>query len=301
VYRQNYEGAPFVMTFDIIASNEGTPWSRSLVPVRSDVYFVGRAGLYVVRGGLQVIPLGAGQVWRKLFDFKYQNESISTLRGTVVEEESTVVGTYDPQSNLIVWLLRPKGELFFTGVRLLWYSIDEDRFGWANVTIPGGQTLVQLVGTPNVQDASPHFLRGLSALTFVSAGKPRMRLFESPRTEAVTLKTEILSSEAVAQFDLQSRDIQINAVRPIFLSSGAGSFEDFITGTVEAGEDPQLSDVRMSTSFTSADQDDDGWFPVGPPTMGGYHRFTWNFPTLYNLTLLSLTGFEVRWEVRGKR
>lgn len=118
IYRMSYAGSPFFFQFDAISRSLGCISNGSIAQYGGLTYFLADDGFYIC-DGQSIKPIGAEKVNRWFFD----NASPSQI-------STGMSATVDPIRKLVVWDFNDT----FGGKKLLIYSIDLDRWTYADTT-----------------------------------------------------------------------------------------------------------------------------------------------------------------------
>lgn len=118
IYRMSYAGSPFFFQFDAISRSLGCISNGSIAQYGGLTYFLADDGFYIC-DGQSVKPIGAEKVNRWFFDNAVPSQISTGMSATV-----------DPIRKLVVWDFNDT----FGGRKLLIYSIDLDRWTYADTT-----------------------------------------------------------------------------------------------------------------------------------------------------------------------
>lgn len=122
------DGPPY--GFFTIDPNGGTVYSRSLVMVGGECYFIGGGSVKKIGREGPAVDLGQGRVARYLFDPEFNPVSTLDLASVASQEARlSVSGAYDPHSNTILW----QWSILGIGYGLA-YNIAADRFSYLRMT-----------------------------------------------------------------------------------------------------------------------------------------------------------------------
>jgi hypothetical protein len=129
IYRMSYSGSPFFFQFDAISRSLGCISNGSIAQYGGLTYFLADDGFYAC-DGQSTKAIGVEKVNRWFFDNAIPGEIFTAMSATV-----------DPVRKLVIW----KFNNSFGGKNLLMYSIDLDRWSYAETTA----TSISYVLTPS--------------------------------------------------------------------------------------------------------------------------------------------------------
>ncbi len=129
IYRMSYSGSPFFFQFDAISRSLGCISNGSIAQYGGLTYFLADDGFYAC-DGQTTKAIGVEKVNRWFFDNVIPSEIATGMSATV-----------DPVRKLVIW----KFNNTFGGKNLLIYSIDLDRWSYADTTA----TSISYVLTPS--------------------------------------------------------------------------------------------------------------------------------------------------------
>jgi len=293
VWRMSYVGLPVVFEFDALSIGQGTPFPRSIVPVDKDVYFWGNGGIFRVNAGSDVQRISGGRVEKLIFDDKYEEFSLKAdYTSDTVFNESLVQGAYDAYTGLVWWYYRGPGDTVHKLTHFLTYNPREDRF--AHGKLDGLNLTIALArGNVSFQEASIN--RGIQIVEY-SGTVGSLTKFRSESNYAAQLKTKIMSPRA---FDYQDgREIEVQAVRPIYIAQPANKFPNFKI-TVESAQDPNMFRGVQTKIVDNRLIDKDGWVHIRKPSLGEFHRFTVDIPTMKNVLVKEFVGLQCQIRAAG--
>jgi hypothetical protein len=293
VWRMSYAGLPTGFEFDALSIGQGTPYPQSIVQVDTDVYFWGNGGLFRINGGQTVERISGGRVEKLIFDDKYEDFSLKAdYTSDTVLNESYVQGSYDAYTGLVWWWYKGPGDSDHKLSHFITYNPREDRF--AHGQIDDANVAISL-GRANVSIKEAGINRGTAIITY-DGTNAKSNKFMDESNYAAQLKTKIMSPRAFDYDD--GREIEIQAVRPIYKSQPDTTFPNFRI-TVESAQDPNMFRRKQTKVLDNRRIDLDGWLHITKPTIGEFHRFTVDIPTMKNVLVKEFVGLQCKIRAAG--
>jgi hypothetical protein len=123
VWRADYVGLPLIFNFSQISAFQGTVYPRSVVVADDDIYFWGASSIFVIR------EVSHGYVDKYLFDSVFEPMRLdANAQFDVRENDSKVIGAYDPYSECIYWYYKTSNDSHFMNTGCLVYNPKDNRF-----------------------------------------------------------------------------------------------------------------------------------------------------------------------------
>jgi hypothetical protein len=124
IRRMTFEGPPIIFRFDPITEGLGirAGCERSLVAWEGLICWIGQNGFYMMRGGVEIVPIGEGKIDNWFFDD--------------VDEANfhRITSAIDPENRLVVWSY-PSTSSGGTPDTLLYYHWPTGKFSYARVAL----------------------------------------------------------------------------------------------------------------------------------------------------------------------
>lgn len=287
IYRMSWVGGNLVFRFDVLARGVGTSHPKSIVAIDQDIYFYGHNDFYVMPQGGKPQPLGMGKIQSFLTEYLYESRAIN--RSEVDEQwkhDMRVSGAYDQFSGLIFWSVdnnitsssfaMKTDIIVFNPMSRTWgyirdVDLDDPNFG-----------VGVLVTAPNIPNDELYTLNNLYLAcndTSLATNQYQLRKFTSGNTNEMTIITNVLSSGVLGS---ESPSMAINAVRPVFSRIGDPTYESDaegtkfnpkVTGTIYCSPDPEMIDNVSSATFSSDNQNLNGFMQLSSILHGEFWKF----------------------------
>lgn len=119
VWKMTYVGTPVIFQFDQIERNRGAYVPQSVIGWGNMVFFLAEDGFYVIIGGAQAVPIGAGKV---------DNTFLADLRTAYAYRIHAMV---DPTNKTVMWAYPGSGSTDGTCNRIMVYNWAVKR--WARI------------------------------------------------------------------------------------------------------------------------------------------------------------------------
>jgi hypothetical protein len=314
IYRMSYVGPPLVFSFHVLSLNQGTVYPRSIVSVDGDVYFLGNSGFYVLRGGLQLEPIGDGVITKMFLDSRNEDNALfEDAAESLVTREGNVIGGYNPYLQLIFWFYRDSAADPLENSMGLVYNPKEGRWSrLADMTddsATGTATTVSaLIPIPNVITAASGLLKTLGVFRYDSANDiADYAKLTSYHTYPLEVKTKILSSAHITGSEnMRGRDLFIRGVRPIFRTDPDATLRPPVEIEVKASDDLLMLSANTNTETVDTNsRNRDGWYLLSDRLEGEYFTFKlsldeWRCPFVLDEALEEITGIEIDAETAGE-
>ena len=296
IWRMSYVGLPVVFKFDTISIGQGTPFPQSIVPVDSDVYFWGNGGIFRVNRGQELQRLSGGRIEKVIFDTRFESYALQVdYTSNTVLNESLVQGAYDAYSGLVWWFYKGPGDTDHHLTHFITYNPREDRFSHGQID---SLNVAAAASRSNVSFSELGIHRGLEVLTYNTAEDTAGHSkFQGATTEPATMVSKIISPRTLNYED--GREIEIQAVRPIFRSQPESTNPPNFSVKVESAQDPNMYRGLATQTVDHRRVDDDGWMYLPRLTQGEFHRLTVKFPSVSDIQIKEFLGVQLQIRAAG--
>lgn len=288
IIRMDYVGYPEIFIFSVLSIRDGTPFSKSIVPVGNDIYFWSSDGLKVLRDGKEIERVG-DQARKLLLDSEFSPHAVAIPgRVSAKEEDSFFFGDYDPNSGLIVWAYRGVSDSQGQNTKAIIFD-----------TLTGRLTRLEdsdvkisaLASRFNVSTEEASFLRGILGFSWDGSIVSHFK-FNSDSTYQAQLTTGIHSFE-------KDKQISIQRIRPIFRGNPVNTFNPRMEITVTYGPEPLLQTNTTQVTYTKDYSDSHGWYLANLAKSGEFFTIDVVIPSISSQTTKELDGVQIDYAVDG--
>lgn len=254
------DGGPF--QFSQLETSDGVFYSRSIVDLGPDTYYLSQGSVKVIRGGSAVVDIGRGKVARYLFDqnfieFPKSGDAVSDdLRGRLGPS-----GAADPGSSLVVWHWLV-GQVALVHDCFLVYNTVTGNFSFFRGQYAGVAQEVRRLGSIAQRPASSAAgaWGPLRAIVTAIGNNPDTQFFEF---------SDDLGTQTVFPHGFNSHNDEAKhryvKVRPVFRMR-EGVSAPTITITCETVDYPHGPIISTATAQPEGTE---GWFYFGPDHVAG--------------------------------
>lgn len=298
-YRVDYVGFPVVFNFHHLSILQGCPYPRSIVRRGADTYFWGAGGIFAIRDGDQLVEVGANKIHKFLFDAMFESLSLGEQLSTDVRDnDSKVIGDYDPYSGCIYWAYKTDDDPFFENGAVVVYNPTKD---WATILLADDivKGSFDLTGVCSVGNRArdTNFLARALFLFERDSGDNVLKQFSGSPTYPGQMVTNTLSSSTFPQVP-PGREIELAYVRPIQRTE-PGTTPPQVTLTIQAGQHPIIEQRATSQVVTTTEQNLDAWIPLKEPLSGEFFKVTADTAEAGQPSLKELLGVQFKYRVAG--
>ena len=264
VIRMSYIGYPGYWRWDVLSDAVGCAYPNSIVKYNEDIYFMSNHGLYVVRNGTTIEPVGEGKVWRFLFDREASDYAIKAVSsGDPRTHQLLVNGAAISSTPALMWSIRKGDDDEYRASMLFMFNPIEDRFTFGQYD---GLDISTVCSMNTTSDDLAPVTKGMLVATYDGADI-QVKRFVSAYSYDLELRTGLF------QIDKDIGSVQIMGIRPLYDLS-VGNINPDITVELLASDDEDIATSLKYGSPTGRDERTSGEITYDQRTQNGFYPVT---------------------------
>jgi hypothetical protein len=300
ILRMNYVGTPLIFQIDVLATDVGCPWPRSIVPYGDFIYFRSSGSFARLDGRTgEIVFLGEAELVKSLVDSDFEDAALGLPSGPDERiYDAMVVGARDAFSRLVFWGYVDTEAAAHRASRAVAYNPHEERFGEYE---EAGLDLAALVTWPNVTNTSQSsLLRGVAGLSWDGSSSHFFR-WDSQETIEGEILTQTISAKSILGQKSSGRSVILTGVRPVYKEQRKGTqlVPASFTLTVTGSDDSQMRVNVESRETTSEQATPELVYPIDPPLEFEYATFQLAIASMTGATLKHVYALELFYQEGG--